>query len=179
MGIPSKRILHSRRNRRESSSSLRSMAWLRFFCSTSSLLVLMQMPIVGDGWEGGQGSSLSSSWILLQQRRENGEQPGGGDDLCAADGQGAVAKEKRAQIMEYGGRDSVFGQTSAGGWRWVEVAARLTLPSVGSNRQTAPVLGALLSRRAQLGRRQGSWGRGYGRSRDRGARAGGRGIVEL
>jgi hypothetical protein len=45
-GLPSSRILHSRRNRRESSSSLRSMAWLRFFCSTSSLLVLMQMPMV-------------------------------------------------------------------------------------------------------------------------------------
>jgi hypothetical protein len=47
--LPSSRILHSRRNRRESSSSLRSMAWLRFFCSTSSLLVLMQMPMVGEG----------------------------------------------------------------------------------------------------------------------------------
>jgi len=26
------------------------MAWLRFFCSTSSLLVLMQMPMLA-GWE--------------------------------------------------------------------------------------------------------------------------------
>jgi hypothetical protein len=43
--MPSSRILHSRRNRRESSSIFRSMAWLRFFCSTSSLLVLMHMPI--------------------------------------------------------------------------------------------------------------------------------------
>jgi hypothetical protein len=43
--------LHSRRNRRESSSSLRSIAWLRFFCSTSSVLVLMQMPMVPGGWQ--------------------------------------------------------------------------------------------------------------------------------
>ena len=66
-GVPSSRILHSRRNRRESSSSLRSMAWLRFFCSPSSGLELMQMPMVSgcrsgrpprdaeDGREGVRG----------------------------------------------------------------------------------------------------------------------------
>lgn len=51
-GVPSSRILHSRRRRRESSSSLRSMAWLRFFCSPSSGLELMQMPMVSVGRSG-------------------------------------------------------------------------------------------------------------------------------
>jgi hypothetical protein len=61
-GLPSSRILHSRRNRRESSSSLRSMAWLRFFCSTSSLLVLMQMPMVaGESATGGRGQRVRAA----------------------------------------------------------------------------------------------------------------------
>lgn len=55
---PSKRILHSRRSRRESSSSLRSMAWLRFFCSTSSLLVLMQIPMVAAVQSGSRPQAM-------------------------------------------------------------------------------------------------------------------------
>lgn len=45
--IPSRRILHSRRSFFESSSSVRSIAWLRFFWSPSSLLeLLIQAPMV-------------------------------------------------------------------------------------------------------------------------------------
>ena len=61
--VPSSRILHSRRSRRESSSSLRSMAWLRFFCSPSSGLELMQMPIVcvGGGPNRGDGGGMEGT----------------------------------------------------------------------------------------------------------------------
>jgi hypothetical protein len=43
--VPKRRILHSRRSRLESSSSFLSIIWLRFFCSVSSALELMQAPI--------------------------------------------------------------------------------------------------------------------------------------
>lgn len=42
---PRSRILHSFRNLLESSSRILSIAWLFFFCSASSLLELMQIPI--------------------------------------------------------------------------------------------------------------------------------------
>lgn len=81
---PSSRILHSRRNRRESSSSLRSMAWLRFFCSTSSLLVLMQMPILvdcgsrpRDVLEGRQQGRAETMWQGVDQRVATGYGAGG------------------------------------------------------------------------------------------------------
>lgn len=52
--IPSNKILHSRRSRFESSSRSLSIFWLLFFCSVTSLLLLMHEPILsGLGGPGG------------------------------------------------------------------------------------------------------------------------------
>lgn len=54
-GLPRRRILHSLLNFLASSSKVRSIAWLLFFCSSSSLLVLMHVPMISDtaGCTGG------------------------------------------------------------------------------------------------------------------------------
>lgn len=49
------------------------MAWLRFFCSTSSLLVLMQMPMVGA--------------VRAAHGRERTGRGSGGDDKTAVSSQ--------------------------------------------------------------------------------------------
>ena len=70
---PRSRILHSRRNLLESSSSLRSMAWLLFFCSVSSppASVLPQAPMAeqsavtkSGAARGGAKCRLQLSWEL-------------------------------------------------------------------------------------------------------------------
>ena len=50
-GLPSSRILHSRRSFFESSSSVRSIIWLRFFWSPSSLLPLLMHAPMATGVE--------------------------------------------------------------------------------------------------------------------------------
>ena len=81
--VPSSRILHSRRNRFESSSSSLSIFWLFFLCSDSSPFELMQAPILSinrggsfwkrGGWRDGLDELVDAPRVLRVRERSEVE----------------------------------------------------------------------------------------------------------